>query len=97
MLKDIIQYLYNMSTNVTSTSSIAVNTTNNTSTEFATTNLEQIMNNISANLNPKTSEEGLQMLYKPDEIIARLQEGSKQFERQVGRQMTYSEMRQMFG
>jgi hypothetical protein len=55
------------------------------------------MNNISVNINPKTSEEGLKMLCKPDEIISRLKEGSKQFERQVGRQMTYSEMRQMFG
>jgi hypothetical protein len=96
-LKDIIKYLYNMSNNVTSTSSIAINASNNTSTESATTNLGQIMNNISANINPKTSGEGLKMLNKPDEIIARLQEGSKQFERQVGRQMTYSEMREMFG
>ena len=86
-----------MSNNVTSTSNITINASNNTSTESATTNLGQIMNNISANLNPKTSEEGLKMLNKPDEIIGRLQEGSKQFERQVGRQMTYSEMRQMFG
>jgi division protein CdvB (Snf7/Vps24/ESCRT-III family) len=86
-----------MSNNVTSTSSIAINASNNTSTESATTNLGQIMNNISANINPKTSGEGLKMLNKPDEIIARLQEGSKQFERQVGRQMTYSKMRQMFG
>jgi predicted acylesterase/phospholipase RssA len=84
-----------MSNNVTSTSSITINASNNTSTESATTNLGQIMNNISANINPKTSGEGLKMLNKPDEIIARLQEGSKQFERQVGRQMTYSEMRQI--
>ena len=87
--------------NVTSASSNANNTSNNTynntSTESATSNLGQIMNNISANINPKTSGEGLKMLNKPDEIIGRLQEGSKQFERQVGRQMTYSEMRQMFG
>ena len=86
-----------MSINVTSNSSNANNTSNNTSTETVTPNLGQIMNNISVNINPKTSEEGLKMLCKPDEIISRLQEGSKQFERQVGRQMTYSEMRQMFG
>ena len=86
-----------MSINVTSNSINANNTSNNTSTETITPNLGEIMNNISVNINPKTSEEGVKMLNKPDEILARLQEGSKQFERQVGRQMTYSEMRQMFG
>ena len=86
-----------MSTNVTINSGIAINTSDITSTKSITNNLEQIMNNIGNNLNPKTSEEGLKMLCKPDEIITRLQEGSKQFEKQVGRQMTYSEMRQMFG
>ena len=86
-----------MSNNVTINSGIAINTCDITSTKSITNNLEQIMNNIGNNLNPKTSEEGLKMLCKPDEIITRLQEGSKQFEKQVGRQMTYSEMRQMFG
>jgi len=86
-----------MSNNVTINSGIAINTSDITSTKSITNNLEQIMNNIGNNLNPKTSEEGLKMLCKPDEIITRLQEGSKQFEKQVGRQMTYSEMRQMFG
>ena len=86
-----------MSNNVTINSGIAINTSDITSTKSITNNLEQIMNNIGNNLNPKTSEEGLKMLCNPDEIISRLQEGSKQFERQVGRQMTYSEMRQMFG
>ena len=86
-----------MSTNVTSNSINANNTSNNASTKTVTPNLDQIMNNISVNINPKTSEEGLKMLCKPDELLARLQEGSKQFERQVGRPMTYSEMRQMFG
>ncbi len=86
-----------MSTNVTINSGIAINTSDITSTKSITPNLGQIMNNISVNINPKTSEEGLKMLCNPDEIISRLKEGSKQFEKQVGRQMTYSEMRQMFG
>ena len=86
-----------MSTNVTINSGIAINTTDITSTKSVTNNLEQIMNNISNNLNPKTSEEGAKMLCNPDEIISRLKTGSKQFEIQTGRPMTYSEMRQMFG
>jgi len=86
-----------MSINVTSNSSNANNTSNNASTETITPNLGQIMNNISININPKTSEEGLKMLNNRNEKIAILLAGRKQFEKQVGRQMTYSEMRQMFG
>jgi hypothetical protein len=60
-------------------------------------NLTQIMNNISNNVNPKTASEGLALLSKPDDLIARLQSGSDQFQAQTGRPMTYSEMRAMFG
>ena len=77
-----------MSNNVTTTATI--NTTN-------TSNLTQIMNNISNNVNPKTVNEGLKLVSRPDELIARLQSGADQFKEQTGRQMTYSEMRQMFG
>lgn len=86
-----------MSNNVTINSGIAINTSDITSTKSITNNLEQIMNNIGNNLNPKTSEEGLKMLNNRNEKIAILLAGRKQFEKQVGRQMTYSEMRQMFG
>ena len=60
-------------------------------------NLNQIMDNISNNVNPKTMQEGIQLLNKPNELIARLQSGADQFQAQTGRPMTYSEMRQMFG
>ena len=68
-----------------------------TATTTATSDLTQIMNNISNNVNPKTVNEGLKLVTKPDELIARLQSGADQFKEQTGRNMTYSEMRQMFG
>jgi len=75
--------------------------TSNTKTSITSTNsnnsTSQIMDNISNNVNPKTMQEGIQLINKPDELIARLQSGADQFQAQTGRQMTYSEMRQMFG
>ena len=74
------------------------NTTTATATTTTTTSdLTQIMNNISNNVNPKTTQEGLKLVTRPDELIARLQSGADQFKEQTGRNMTYSEMRQMFG
>ena len=78
-----------MSTNTT--------TTTTTSSTTTTSDLTQIMNNISNNVNPKTTQEGLKLVTRPDELIARLQSGADQFKEQPGRNMTYSEMRQMFG
>ena len=68
-----------------------------TSSITTTSDLTQIMNNISNNVNPKTTQEGLKLVSSPDELIARLQSGADQFKEQTGRNMTYSEMRQMFG
>uniref|UniRef100_A0A6C0I7D8 Uncharacterized protein n=1 Tax=viral metagenome TaxID=1070528 RepID=A0A6C0I7D8_9ZZZZ len=81
----------NTSSRATATNNTYANTTSNPS------NLIQIMDNISNNVNPKTMQEGIQLINKPDELIARLQSGADQFQAQTGRQMTYSEMRQMFG
>ena len=72
-------------------------TSSTTTTTTTTSDLTQIMNNISNNVNPKTVNEGLKLVTKPDELIARLQSGADQFKEQTGRNMTYSEMRQMFG
>ena len=72
-------------------------TSSTTTTTTTTSDLTQIMNNISNNVNPKTVKEGLKLVTKPDELIARLQSGADQFKEQTGRNMTYSEMRQMFG
>lgn len=60
-------------------------------------NLQEIMKKIEADVNPKTMQEGLSLLNKPDELLGRLQAGADAFKEQTGRNMTYSEMRQMFG
>jgi hypothetical protein len=89
-----------MSTNNTATATATTATataTTATATTVKTSNLTQIMNNISNNVNPKTTQEGLGLVTRPDELIARLQSGADQFKEQTGRNMTYSEMRQMFG
>lgn len=78
-----------MFTNVTSTS------TSNKKTN--TTELTQVMNNISNNVNPKSAKEGLKLLDNPDKLVGLMQSGAEQFKEQTGRNMTYSEMRQMFG
>jgi len=89
-----------MSTNntaTTTTTSATATSATATATTATTSNLTQIMNNISNNVNPKTTQEGLGLVTRPDELIARLQSGADQFKEQTGRNMTYSEMRQMFG
>ena len=94
-----------MSTNASSDNSNANNTssrataTNNkcANTSSNSSNLTHIMNDISNNVNPKTMQEGISLLNKPEELIARLQSGADQFQEKTGRPMTYSEMRAMFG
>ena len=72
---------------------------NNTNNNIKPTepNLQAIMQKIETDVNPKTVKEGLGLLSKPDELIGRLQAGADMFKEQTGRNMTYSEMRQMFG
>jgi hypothetical protein len=65
--------------------------------ETNTNNLQAIMKKIEADVNPKTMKEGLSLLNKPDELVGRLQAGADAFKEQTGRNMTYLEMRQMFG
>ena len=71
--------------------------TNNTKVNNTESNLQAIMKKIETDVNPKTLKEGLGLLTKPDELIGRLQAGADAFKEQTGRNMTYSEMRQMFG
>ena len=59
--------------------------------------LANIMNTIETAVNPKTAQEGLALLSKPDELVSRMQSGADYFKQQTGRNMTYSEMRQMYG
>lgn len=60
-------------------------------------NLQTIMKKIETDVNPKTMSEGVALLNNPDALIGRLQAGADAFKEQTGRNMTYSEMRQMFG
>ena len=60
-------------------------------------NLQTIMKKIETDINPKTMSEGVALLNNPDALIGRLQAGADAFKEQTGRNMTYLEMRQMFG
>ena len=55
------------------------------------------MKKIETDINPKTMSEGVALLNNPDALIGRLQAGADAFKEQTGRNMTYLEMRQMFG
>ena len=65
--------------------------------------INKIMNDISIKYNPKNAEEGVKMIgtaiatNNQNIILAPIIEGGKEFEQRMGRPMTYSEMRSMFG
>ena len=69
----------------------------------STERLEDVMKDLEQKVNPKSGEEGLIQLNKAIEtndasiLLAPMQAGAKEFERRVGRPMTYSEMRAMWG
>ena len=71
--------------------------TNNTKVNNTESNLQAIMKKIETDVNPKTLKEGLALLNNPDALVGRLQAGADMFKEQTGRNMTYLEMRQMFG
>ena len=79
------------------TNNTNTNTNINNNIKPTEPNLQKIMKKIESDVNPKTLKEGLGLLTKPDELIGRLQAGADMFKEQTGRNMTYSEMRQMFG
>lgn len=59
--------------------------------------LEKVMTDIERSANFNSVEEGLHALNNPDTIFTRLQTAFDTFKELVGRQMTYSEMRNMMG
>jgi hypothetical protein len=59
--------------------------------------LQSIMKKIEKDINPKTIQEGLALASNQDALINKLQEGADMFKQQTGRNMTYLEMRYMFG
>jgi peptide subunit release factor RF-3 len=73
------------------------NTNNNNNIKPTEPNLQAIMKKIETDVNPKTMQEGIALLNNPDALVGRLQAGADMFKEQTGRNMTYSEMRQMFG
>lgn len=59
--------------------------------------LEKVMTDIEHTANFNSVEESINALNNPDTIFTRLQNAFKTFKDFAGRQMTYSEMRQMMG
>lgn len=65
--------------------------------------LEDVMKDLEYKVNPKSISEAVSKLTvavetnDPSIILAPMQAGAKNFEERVGRKMTYSEMRQMWG
>jgi hypothetical protein len=68
-----------------------------------TESLEEVMKDLEKKVNPKTIQEGISKIAistatkDPSFILAPMQNGVKDFEQRVGRPMTYSEMREMWG
>lgn len=66
-------------------------------------NLEDIMKDLEEKINPKSTIEGISKLAKavetndPSLLLNPIKKGAKEFEDRVGRPMTYSEMRAMWG
>ena len=82
--------------------------TTRTSNTTATSNthkesLASVMKDLEEKVNPKSVEESIKMLATaiatkdPSIILNPLQAGAKEFEERVGRPMSYSEMRAMWG
>lgn len=59
--------------------------------------LQNVMNDIEDTVNFNSMEEGLDTLDNTDIIFSRIQSAFDTFKEKTGRQMTYSEMRQMMG
>ena len=68
-----------------------------------TESIEDVMKDLEQKVNPKSSQEGLVQLNKAIKtndasiLLEPIQAGAKEFEQRVGRPMTYSEMRSMWG
>jgi Ca2+-binding EF-hand superfamily protein len=76
---------------------------NNTSTNVNKNDLETVMKDLEQKVNPKSLQEGISRLndsVKMNDLSILLEPmiaGSKEFESKIGRRMTYSEMRSMWG
>jgi hypothetical protein len=76
---------------------------NHTSTNLNKTDIETVMKDLEQKVNPKSLQEGISQLNTalkmndPSILLGPMLEGAKEFEAKVGRHMTYSEMRSMWG
>ena len=65
--------------------------------------VNKVINDISTKYNPKSAQEGFALVAtaiatnNQEAILAPIMNGAKEFEQRMGRPMTYSEMRSMFG
>ena len=59
--------------------------------------LEKVMTDIERTANFNSVEESIEALHNPNIIFTKLQTAFDTFKELIGRQMTYSEMRQMMG
>ena len=59
--------------------------------------LKQIKEQISNEVNPKNNSETDNLMNNPQLLQKTLNNAADNFKKQVGREMTYSEMREMFG
>jgi hypothetical protein len=59
--------------------------------------LQNVMNDIEDTVNFNSMDESMDALDNPDIIFSRIQTAFDTFKEKTGRQMTYSEMRQMMG
>jgi hypothetical protein len=61
------------------------------------TQLKQIKEQLERQVNPKNLTETIHLFPNHNSIQATLQKAANDFKTQTGREMTYSEMREMFG
>ena len=59
--------------------------------------LDVLKSEIEKAVNPKTIEESIYLVSNPNILINRMQQGANMFKEKTGRNMTYSELRQMYG
>jgi hypothetical protein len=59
--------------------------------------LDVLKSEIEKAVNPKTIEESMYLLSNPDKLISIMQQGANMFKEKTGRNMTYSELREMYG
>jgi len=90
---------------------MTTNNTDITSTDITTTDiindteiksifkidLDVLKSEIEKSINPKTVEESIYLFLNPDKSKNKMQQGADMFKEKTGRNMTYSEMRQMYG